>query len=81
MCVFNNIKLKYRQVVKYTTNFIRCKGAIMEYKEGPKHVVYYCSFKSNKVCYVFDDLPIFNLIRRRSSGDQPRGLVVRVSDY
>jgi hypothetical protein len=29
MCVFNNIKLKYRQVVKYTTNFIRCKGVFM----------------------------------------------------
>ena len=82
MCAFNNIKLKYRQVVKYTTNFIRCKGVIIDYmfqpflyeaiircsrrddgltKEGPKHVVYYYSFTSNKVCCVFDYLPIFQL--------------------
>ena len=26
-CVFNNIKLNYMQVVKHTTNYIRCKGA------------------------------------------------------
>jgi hypothetical protein len=30
-------------------------------KEGPKHVVYYCSFTSNEVCCVFDYLPIFQL--------------------
>ena len=35
LCVFNNIKLKYRQVVKYTTNFIRCKGAVIDYMFRP----------------------------------------------
>ena len=30
-------------------------------KEGPKHVVYYCSFTCNKVCCVFDCLPILHL--------------------
>jgi len=35
LCVFNNIKLKYRQVVKYTTNFIRRKGAIIDYMFRP----------------------------------------------
>ena len=35
MCVFNNIKLKYKQVVKYTTNFIRFKGAIIDYMFRP----------------------------------------------
>jgi len=74
--------LKYRQVVKYTTNFIRCKGVIIDYmfrpffckaiitsatpddgliQEGLKHVVYYYSFTSNKVCCVFDYLSIFQL--------------------
>ena len=35
LCVFNNIKLKYKHVVKYTTNFIRYKGAIIDYMFRP----------------------------------------------
>jgi hypothetical protein len=41
-------------------------------KEGPKHVVDYCPFISNKVCCVFDYLPIFNLILLNThNGDEP----------
>ena len=29
------IKLKYRQVVKYTTNLIRCKGSVIDYMFWP----------------------------------------------